>query len=102
MRLLRMTMGRWMILVAVVSIASGLLTFLRRLAAGKVAGFMQKVRDQLGLPPDNPLSDFNVPVSRDVGYWIDVDNFLSRFWIVLLTVIVLATWVTIAYLRSCL
>jgi hypothetical protein len=97
MRLLRMTTRRWMILVAVVAIAFGLLTFLRRLAAGKVASFTQKVRVQLSLPPDDPLSDFNVPLTRDVGYWMDIDHFLSRFWIVLLTVIVLATWVAIAY-----
>ena len=46
MRLLRMTTGRWMILVAAVSFAFGLLTCLRRVAAGKVASFMQKIRDQ--------------------------------------------------------
>jgi hypothetical protein len=38
----RMTTGRWMILVASVSFAFGLLMFLRRVAAGKVASFMQK------------------------------------------------------------
>jgi hypothetical protein len=97
MRMFRMTTRQWMILVAVVSPAFALLVFLRRLAANKVAGFMQHVRDQAGLPPDASLSDFNVPVTRDVANWIDIDNLLSRFWIVLLTLIVLATWVTVAY-----
>ena len=98
MRMFRMTTRQWMILVAVVSPAFALLVFLRRLAANKVGGFMQHVRDQAGLPPNASLSDFNVPVTREVANWIDIDNFLSRFWIVLLTLIVLATWVTVAYL----
>ncbi len=92
-----MTTRQWMILVAIVAPALALLVFLRRLAANKVAGFMQQVRDLAGLPPDASLSDFNVPVTRDVANWIDIDNLLSRFWIMLLTLIVLATWVTIAY-----
>jgi len=86
-----------MIFVAVVSIGLTLLMFLRGLAASKVAGFMQKVRDQAGLPPDDPLSDFNVPASRAMMHWIAFDALLSRFWIVLLAFIVLATWVTTAY-----
>jgi hypothetical protein len=66
MKLLRMTTGRWMIFVAVVSIALGLLMFLRRLAANKVAGLMQEIRHQAGLPPDASLSDYNVPVTRHI------------------------------------
>ncbi len=97
MRLLRMTMGRWMIFVAAVSAAFALLFLLRRLAANKVACFMQEFRDKAGLPPDASLSDFNVPVTRDMMHWIDFDVFLSKFWIVLLVLIVLATWVTVAY-----
>jgi hypothetical protein len=100
MKLLRMTNGQWMILVAVVSAALALLIFLRRLAANKVMGFMHEIRDEAGLPPDASLSDFNVPVTRDMMYWIQFDSFLSRFWIVLLAFIVLATWATIAYFPS--
>ena len=97
MRLFHMTTRQWMILVAVVAPAFALLVFLRRLAANKVAGFMEQVRDRAGLPPDASLSDFNVPVTRDVANWIDINHLLSRFWIVLLTLIVLAAWVTITY-----
>jgi hypothetical protein len=97
MRLLRMTTARWMILVAAVSVALALLMFLRRLAANKVAGIMQKVREQAGLPPDTPLADFDVPVTRDMLRWILFDEFLSRFWIVLLALIVLVAWAIIAY-----
>jgi hypothetical protein len=100
MRLLRMTTGRWMIFVAVVALALALLILLRRLAANKVEGFMQNVRVQAGMPPDASLSDFDVPVTRDMMRWIVFDAFLSRFWIVLFALIVLATWVTIAYLPS--
>ena len=86
-----------MILVAVVSAALALLMFLRRLAENKIAGFMQQFRDHAGLPPDASLSDYNVPVTRDMMNWILFDAFLGRFWIVLLMLIALATWVTIAY-----
>ncbi len=92
-----MTAGRWMIFVAVVAAALGLLMLLRRLAANKVDGFMQKIRDQAGLPPDASLSDFDVPVTREMMRWLELNALLSRFWIVLLALIVLATWVTIAY-----
>jgi hypothetical protein len=92
-----MTTRQWMTLVAIVAPALALLVFLRRLAANNVARFMEQARNRAGLAPDASLSDFNVPVSRDVANWIDFDNFLSRFWIVLLTLIVLATWVAIAF-----
>ena len=100
MRLLRMTTGRWMIFVAVIALALALLMFLRRLAANNVEGFMEQARVQAGLPPDDSLSDFNVPVTREMMRWIAFDAFLSRFWIVLFALIVLATWVTIAYFPS--
>jgi hypothetical protein len=96
MKLLRMTTRRWMIVVVLISAELASLTFLRRLAADRVATFMQKVRDQAGLPPDIPLSDFDVPVPRDVIRWIEFDGFLSRFWIVLLVLIVLSTLVATA------
>jgi hypothetical protein len=97
MGLLRMTMGRWIIFIAVVSVAFALLIFLRRLAANKVADLMQSVRDQAGLPLDTPLSDFDVPVTGDMMRWIMCDAFLSRFWIVLLALVVLVTWATVAF-----
>ncbi len=97
MRLLHMKTGRWMIFVAIVSAELAFLMFLRRLAASKVGGFMQQFRHKAGLPPYASLADFNVPVTRDMMHWIMLDGFLSRFWIILLALIVLATWVTIAY-----
>ena len=71
--------------------------FLRRLAANNVDGFMHKIPDQAGLPPDASLSDFDVPVTRDMMRWLELDALLNRFWIVLLLLIVLATWVTVAF-----
>jgi hypothetical protein len=97
MKLLRMTIRRWMVFVALVSGALALLMFLRRLAAGKVAGFMEQARDRAGLPRDASLSDFDVPVTRDMLRWIWFDAALSRFWPVLLALVVLLTWVMLAY-----
>jgi hypothetical protein len=97
MKLLRMTTAQWMILVALAAPALALLLFLRRLAANKVLSFMLEVRDQAGLPPDAPLADFDVPVTRDMMRWILFDAFMSRFWIVLLALIVLVAWAMIAY-----
>jgi hypothetical protein len=89
-----------MIFVAVVALALALLILVRRLAANKVEGFMQNVRVQAGLPPNATLSDFDVPVTREMMRSIMFDAFLSRFWIVLFALIVMAAWVTIAYIPS--
>ena len=98
MRMLRMSTGRWMIFVAVVAGSLAALTLLRRWTSAKVAGFMQQVRDQSGLPSDAPLSDFNVPVSRDMMFWIEFDHFLSKFWILLLGLIIVVSLATLALL----
>ena len=95
-RLPRMTTRRWMIFIAVASAELASFTLLKRLAADRVAGFVQNARDQAGLPPDTPLSDFDVPVTPDMMHWIQLDSFLSRFWIGLLVLIVLSTLVATA------
>jgi hypothetical protein len=86
-----------MVLVAVAAVSLALLIYLRRFVAGKVAEFMEQVRDRAGLPRDVSLSDFDVPVSKDAMNWILFDAFLSRFWPVLLAFVVVLTWVTLAF-----
>jgi hypothetical protein len=84
-----MSTRRWMIFVAVVAISLATLTLLRRWTSAKVIAFLQQVREQSALPPDSALADFNVPVTRDMMFWIQFDQFLNRFWIVLLALIMI-------------
>jgi hypothetical protein len=86
-----------MVLVVVAAFTLALLIYLRRFAAGKVADIMEQVRDRASLPRDVPLSDFDVPVNRDMMNWILFDAFLSRFWLVLLAFVVVLTWVTLTF-----
>jgi hypothetical protein len=87
-----------MIFVAVVAASLAALTLLRRWTSAKVAGFMQQIRAEAGLAPDAPLSDFNVPVTRDMMFWIEFDHFLSKFWILLLATIIIVSLAAMALL----
>lgn len=83
MRLLAMTTQRWMVFVAVFA---GTLTIWMAFQCWvdvRVAGFLQRFREQAGLPPEEPLGDYIIALPRGMGFWIDIDNFLHRFWFVL-------------------
>jgi hypothetical protein len=97
MRPPRMTTRRWMAFVALAAAALAALAVLRRMTDAKVAGFMQQIRERMGLPPEADLSDFNVPVTREVIRWIDFDHFLRRFWLVLAVLVVLSALAATAW-----
>ncbi len=97
---LAMTTRRWMVFVFVVAVAIGTILWLRRLAAAKVSAFTQAARDELGLPADDTLADYNLPIPSELGHWIDLDHFLSRFGLIVLALVVVVAWGAIAFFPS--
>ena len=92
-RLPTMTTQRWMAFFAVFAVTlTGWILYSRWVAA-KVAGFFHDSRYRAGLPPGANPGDFIIEVPRDMTFWMDVDQFFQRFWIVLVVLAVLFSFV---------
>jgi hypothetical protein len=83
MRLPAMTTQRWMVFVAAFASTLTIWIAFQCWVDARVAGFLQRFREQAGLPPEEPLGDYVIALPRGMGFWIDIDNFLHRFWFVL-------------------
>lgn len=98
MRFLAMTTRRWMIFVAVSAVALSAFILFQRWVAGKVALVMRQARETAGLAPGASASGFTIPVSSDIAFWIDLDNFLNRFGITFVVLAVLLSFGIVALL----
>lgn len=56
----------------------------------------RSAREKLGLAPDAPLTDFGIPVSRNVLVGLEVDRLFLRFWFVIVPAIVALCFVPAA------
>ena len=55
--------------------------------ATMVSGLMEQARVRAGLPAGSPMGDVGIPLSGPQMTFIKIDHLLSRFWFVLLPVL---------------
>lgn len=91
-----MSTRRWITFVNVVAPAMTAFILLRRGVAARVASYLREGRLDLGLPPDAPLGDFNIPVTKEIAFWIDLDTYLSRFSVAIAALIILSSYGLVA------
>ena len=88
----RMTTGRWMVLIAVFAGSLGGLVGCHRWVTAMVADVQEQARARAGLPPGTNMNDFNMPVTSRQMFWLRLDQFLMKFWFVILALLLVLSF----------